>query len=379
MFDHKGGDGARNAWPRLAEYFARFQLSLDLSCSLEVLAPSLSRRPLMIRPPSEMERRGRMANAMHHETKNSCNDEQRESNLDWDGNDGFVDNDDENTTENINLQLLPNCTSEKISKAAKERERIQQEKQRRIALICKAAELYKNRPVSVKNVAFETHTIRRLNPSGGQSNRDKNTSFLDVGIFVFGPEPDDVSSDGGSVHGDYPQSCHHDSNQHDSNQHKTDRSATLQLVRMVNGIPLLDSPEALACGIVQKVINNGANWNSFGLEVSSKKRNESVTKRLGGNNGTPMFNVEDSAQVAPFFRESAHGLFHSKHIQDDNDDDLSIEDDSFDPGNCTRKRKKTGSSLTTLCPAALRLGEMLMIVNIRAKPSALPLPTLSKV
>jgi hypothetical protein len=234
--------------------------------------------------------------------------------------------------------------------------------------------MYKGRPVSVKNVALETHPIRRLNESGSQSNRDKNHSFLDVGIFVFGPEPDDVSSDGGSAHDEYSQSCHHD-----SNQDKIGRSATLQLVRMVNGIPLLDSPEALACGIVQKVSNNGANWNSFGLEVSSKKMNESVTKRNGGDNGTPLFNIEDSAQVAPFFRESAHGLFHGKHRQDDNDDDSSSEEDTFDPGHSTRKRKKARSSLASLFPAALRLGEILMIVNIRAKPSALPLPTLSKV
>ena len=53
----KGGEEAQRAWPRLAEYFARFQLSIDLPCSLEVKAPTLQSTPLYIRPPAEMERR----------------------------------------------------------------------------------------------------------------------------------------------------------------------------------------------------------------------------------------------------------------------------------------------------------------------------------
>jgi hypothetical protein len=38
------------AWPRLAEYFARFKLSLGMKCSVEVLAPTLSRVPLWVQP-----------------------------------------------------------------------------------------------------------------------------------------------------------------------------------------------------------------------------------------------------------------------------------------------------------------------------------------
>jgi hypothetical protein len=51
----QGGMEAQKAWPRLAEYFARFQLSLGLQCSLQVMAPSLSPRPLFIRPVCEKE------------------------------------------------------------------------------------------------------------------------------------------------------------------------------------------------------------------------------------------------------------------------------------------------------------------------------------
>ena len=52
----QGGPDAAAVWPRLAEYFARFQLS-DMSCSLEVKAPTLSTVPLYIRPTFELERR----------------------------------------------------------------------------------------------------------------------------------------------------------------------------------------------------------------------------------------------------------------------------------------------------------------------------------
>ena len=52
----QGGPDAATVWPRLAEYFARFQLS-DMSCSLEVKAPTLSTVPLYIRPTFETERR----------------------------------------------------------------------------------------------------------------------------------------------------------------------------------------------------------------------------------------------------------------------------------------------------------------------------------
>lgn len=53
---YKGGSEAAAVWPRLAEYFARFQLS-DMPCSLEVKAPTLSTIPLYIRPIFETKQR----------------------------------------------------------------------------------------------------------------------------------------------------------------------------------------------------------------------------------------------------------------------------------------------------------------------------------
>jgi hypothetical protein len=271
-------------------------------------------------------------------------------NDEWDGYDG-CDNDDE---DNDNRVQMPS-----VSKAVRERETAEKEKNKKMALLCKAAELYKGRPVSLKNVALETHPIRRHGENGPCT---KSTSMLEVSVIVFGPEPEcNNDSDDESVQSGCFRS------QHDSNPKK---SADLQLVRMVNGIPLLDSPEAVACGLVQKISGSASNWNSFGLEVSLKKHVDSAEL---AHDDTPMFGVEDSAQVAPFFRESAHGLFCGSDQSSSSDDDIS------DPENRTRKRKKVKCGLSSLLPAALRLGEMMIIVQIKAKPSALPLPTLSKV
>lgn len=286
----------------------------------------------MVRPPSEMERRVRLM-----EEKN--NDESKDNEDDeWgDGND--------------DAEAAP-----LVSKAVREREREKIEKSKKISMLCKAAEMYKGRPVSRNNVVFETHPIRRHDENAAPCT--KNSSSLEVSIVVFGPECND--SDDESSHHEYPQS--------QTIGERPKRSAALQLVRMVNGIPLLDSPEAVACGLVQKISNNTSNWNTFGLDVSLKKLGDS------DDDNTPMFGVEDSAQVAPFFNESAHGLFHGKP-----DATQSSDDNTFDLENLTRKRKKEKNDPMSLLPAALRLGEMMMIVQIRAKPSALPLPTLSKV
>ena len=341
----QGGQEAQKSWPRLAEYFARYQLSLDLSCSLEVLAPSLCRRPLMIRPPSEIEQRSRMVEV---EKVDECD-------LDGDGWDDGCDNDDDHDENDAQAPI--------VSKTVRDREHAQQQKDKKMSLLCKAAEMYKGRPVSLKNVALESHLIRR---HGENTVRAKNASMLEVSIVVFGPESDynDPSDD---------ESANNKHTHSQSISNPRMKSATLQLVRMVNGIPLLDSPEAVACGLVQKISNNASNWNSFGLDVSLKK---SIDSPEHSEDEILMLEVEDSAQVAPFFRESTHGLFHSRQEYDSSQ---SSDDESACPDNITRKRKKEKNGLLSLLPASLRLGEMMMIVHIQAKPSALPLPTLSKV
>jgi hypothetical protein len=56
------------------------------------------------------------------------------------------------------------------------------------------------------------------------------------------------------------------------------RTATMALLCMVNRIPLLDSAEAAACGLVQGVTSRSLTWNSFGLGVA--RSNERAKKEL---------------------------------------------------------------------------------------------------
>eukprot|EP00579_Thalassiosira_antarctica_P016455 CAMPEP_0201929266 /NCGR_PEP_ID=MMETSP0903-20130614/22623_1 /ASSEMBLY_ACC=CAM_ASM_000552 /TAXON_ID=420261 /ORGANISM="Thalassiosira antarctica, Strain CCMP982" /LENGTH=1108 /DNA_ID=CAMNT_0048467989 /DNA_START=71 /DNA_END=3394 /DNA_ORIENTATION=- len=361
-----GGEDARRAWPRLAEYFARFQLSIDLPCSLEVKAPTLQSMPLYIRPPSEIERRINrkrnvsLAAASLMDGSDANSDSNKNSNRgNWDGGDGF---DEGNSPEADTNRQEP-----KTSKAARQRAEVELQKKKKISLICKAASAYKGRPgLKVDNVAYTTQPIRR-NTGSGQSAASKNGPVLEIGLIVFGPEPDDDNDGDGIEHESFPQSL-------SNNNHNNGKSsATLQVVRMVNGIPLLDSSEALACGVVQKIASNVATWNSFGLTVLQNSKNDLDPVPLDERN-TPTFEINDSAQVAPFLKSSTHSLFQG---QSQDNGQSSSDDDDFDIENVRGKRKKE-RQFRCILPAQQRLGDVLMVVQIRAKPSALPLPTLSK-
>lgn len=134
-------------------------------------------------------------------------------------------------------------------------------------------------------------------------------------------------------------------------------------------------------------------WNSFGLEVSPLIEDRVPCVLRNGNAEShneieaciPTYHLKDSAQVAPFFRSNTHALYES-----DSDDNGELDSDEEDGSDCSydssaeeekanvrnkRKRKKRAK----LLPAGIRIGSMLVIAQIHANPSALPLPTLSKV
>jgi len=303
--------------------------------------------PLYIRPSNEIERR---MNRSHDRVVEHSTTENE-----WDGGDGF---DDIHSIE----------SAPKISKAAQLRADVEAQKKEKRSLLCKAASAYKRRPdLKLENVAYSMQPIRRTNTGPRQSAPPKDGPVLEMSLIVFGPELEDTDN-----HSD-ESDC--ESSPHGRNESKKRNSAELQVVRMVNGIPLLDSSEALACGIVNKVSSNSDTWNCFGLCVTRKNENNQGTEPLTEQN-TPTFEVNDSAQVAPFLTTSSHSLFYdqSKGLDHLN----SSDDDDFDTENRRWKRKKERQVRCHL-PAAVRLGHILMIVQIRAKPSALPLPTLSKV
>ena len=347
----KGGEESRRAWPRLAEYFARFQLSIDLQCSLEVRASVFQSVPLYIKTPAEIERQRRTRNEQLADTSSG----------DGNGDDGCDDGDPVDD-ETGHQEPMP-------SKAAQKRAQAEEQRKKKMSLVHEGAKRYKRRQdLRVQNVAFSAQPIRR-NVSSSQSVSSKNTGpTLEVGFVVFGPKPEEAdSSDDDDENENNPQS------QNESNQSNDTRTTKLQVIRMVNGIPLLDSSEALACGVVQKISNNAATWNSFGLNVVQNSSHDLDPVPLNEQN-TPTFDLSDSAQVAPFLKSTTHSLF-----QDESQEYSSDDDDDFDVENMRGGKRKKERHAKCILPASLRLGDVLMVVNIRAKPSALPLPTLSKV
>lgn len=267
---------------------------------------------------------------------NSSADESTEKSIGtkWEGDDGF----DEGLSR-LSLDDRSNRQAPKITSADRKRVEAEMQKTKKISLIHRVASTYKCRPdLKLENVAHSMHPIRR-SLGECQSTSSENGSALEVNMIVFGP---DLEAD-------------------------ENRQSKLHVVRMVNGIPLLDSSEALACGVMRKVSSSTATWNSYGLEISQNNENDLE------------FEVHDSSQVAPFLKQSTHSLFQDRCRDYESNGEEDEEDaDEFDVEWCRGKRQMKRRKRYIL-PAALRLGHVLMVVQIRAKPSTLPLPTLSKV
>jgi hypothetical protein len=351
----KGGTTAVYAWPRLAEYFARFHLIVDLCCSLEVMAPTLSRLPLFVQPLKLKERRA------HSESSDKRSSLLPLTNYDEFWNDGFVDDTNDKAKEtpsSIPCSKRPKAEAETTSKDQKSTEEARN-------AILDGVRAYLKLPVDMKNVALSRQPIR---VEGDSTVIDR--PIMEVAIVVYG-----TAEDHNSVQVAVDDSC------------IADRSARMMLVRMVNKVPLLDGAEALACGLVQGITSKQSLWNSFGLEVTnmSKDSSRKVTEidevddeqfLDPANFFVPTFRVRDSEQVAPFFQQGTHRLFEEQAHRFSDDDD--VEDDSFNSRNARTKRKRKGGQ-PLLLPAQVRLGNILVIANIFAKPSSLPLPSLSKV
>lgn len=232
-----------------------------------------------------------------------------------------------------------------------------------------ATAFWPHRNVHFKNVARSVQNIRTKKPTDSQSadralarRASPDLMQLEVNVIVCprgegqGRNGNDSSiRSSSSMGGDSKSSDTNDENDHEA------VTARLQLVRLVNGTPLLDGVEAHACGLVHGV-SNKAVWGQFGLTISQRG-----TMIPGQEQGwTPTFDLQDSAQITPFLQKNG-----SKHRP------LS----SFNKADtCGRhKADKTKMIQESLHPAHLRLGQVLVVVRIRAAPTSLPLPTLCKV
>jgi hypothetical protein len=325
----------------LAEYFARFNLSRGLSCALEILAPVLSPVPLAIRPitqPLQLESDARGSRMTGFRKKK-------------------------------NQLLAPMNFRESIRRGM---------------------EVYLEHQVKLENVAHALVPIRFAasnDPSEGGNEGSNNCveagrPVLEVAFVVdTGAGRDDADIDEAADEEDEIQRPTLNDSEY----------GELALIRMVNGVPLLDTSEAIACGFVQGVASKKRLWRSFGLVVAHLANDNGSCKASVAK--APTFSIRDSDQVAPFFQRGAHALFQEGsefEIDDDGDDDERDEDNGFDSRDSTsavaqHKRKRTDSRGTPkprspqLLPAKVRLAKCFCVLQIHAKPSALPLPTLSKV
>lgn len=196
------------AWPRLAEYFARFKLSLKLHCSIQVIVPpDLAPYPLMIRP---LQEEGVIQGKP----------------------DGL-----EELEDDIE-QAIHKTSSNGLEKhTSLEDER---------CLVWKAARHYLGRPVEAKNVA---HSVVPIRIRAEQSKSSINTPKLEIAMIVHGPDDEDQTDE-------------------ENNSDLDDTPAWVTIARLVNRIPLLDTSEAQSCGLVLGVASKYRVWNAFGLEVN---------------------------------------------------------------------------------------------------------------
>ena len=319
----QGGTLAELAWVRLENYFSRFRLIPGLRCSLEVFAPTLSNVPIFVQAQTNT------VVSLHSSSSSSSsslsNISQGEE-CPWE--EGRLEDAEQQHEEEQNpLQTI-----------ARQQQNRNTPERKAIFL---AAQSFLKRPIKFKNVAHSVQPIRdRNNPPV-----DETTPKLEVAIIVS------------------PQ------NEADSNdiQPADGTVAKLQLIRIVNQIPLLDNAEGSACGLVQKICNTGL-WGSFGLQV--EKSSESNIPCC-----TPQFDVRDSEQVAPFFQSQNHRLWEGRQEDSNDNEDLNDGDEEDEEA---KKRKRRLPRERPLLPAKVRIGHLIVIVYIRAPPSSFSLPTLSK-
>ena len=372
---YKAGEAVIRAWPRLAEYVARFKLSLDLPCSIEVLAPTLSKSPLIV---------SRSVDADFDPKQPPDDVENWENSVLWSP--GGTGSQTRHSSRDITSPAMDLCSmgsfrkktfsvnKEKSAKMIKESNHEEMLRSR----LRRAVQCYLDRPVQLQNVASCSVPIRFTNTSKSsstgpdQSTKTSEQPRLQVSIIVHGPheeeEWDDETID--SAEDEDTAKLFTTKESTKSAPTKVDEEGgKLLLVRMVNRVPILDSSEAIACGFVQGLLSKRRMWNSFGLEVTSMGNDPADPIKA------PTFLVRDSDQVAPFLQKNGqHQLFSPN---DDHDSDDGSLGDLDSVSSLHRKRSSKGV-VERIFPAKIRLANILVIVQIHAKPSVLPLPTLSK-
>ena len=379
----QGGAAAKAAWPRLLNYLERFRLAPDIRCSLEVLAPTfLTNYPIHIRTNSSSSssrlKDDESQSSSSEEEEDSMTQRQREAQY-TDGGLLHDPDSDEEDAHIINAQPKHSTVSTACTSSNP-----QVERQRK--LLTDAARAYLQRPVSFQNVAVSLQPIRLGSNNSNNSNnapatttprtnkqtnsvKNKNKKkqqqpTMKVALIASTPpldQDDDDSSSSSPPPGPVPPAtCS-----------TAAGAGTVKVIRLVNDIPLLDSAEAAACGLVKSVAKKAV-WGSYGLQVAL--RADDSPSQNSTNDWVPTLDLEDSELAKPFLKTN-----HSPHALWNEHDDESSEDSDSDHDGMGRRRGARREQQRTLLPAKARIGELLVLVSITADPSSLPLPTLSKV
>ena len=331
----QGGTAAVLAWPRLAEYFARFQLSLGLNCRLEVLAPSLSSVPLQVRPIT-----GSFSSAEEPNSTDANKTPRKQP--EWNNPLLGAKDDGNDKAKVVTPQVLRSrnrgCKQDKGPSMDR--------------LLC-AAQQFLERPVLSTNLAHSTVPIR-LNEA-----KTSDPPTLEVTLIVHGSSDEDGNGNLEEREDEAPVS--------------SSAETSMVLIRMVNQIPLLDSAEGVACGLVQGIVAKENLWQAVGLDVALRAASASMAR-------TPMYSVKDSSQVLPFLKSQDGGLFDENHDDEDSSDESDNESigEAILEGKKRSRRSSRKRPHKIFLPADARLGNILLIVQINAEPRQLPLPTLCK-
>ena len=245
----------------------------------------------------------------------------------------------------------------------------------RYAFFKAAKSFWPERNIAYKNVARSVRNIPRTNYS---SKENATTSELQLEVHMVVcpyPKQDEENSSGSTSATGSDSSSSSSSFDDDINTGdyavRDRKVATLQLIRMVNGVPILDSGEAHSCGLVHGVANKIV-WGSFGLDVTKNAatiHETCDTPSRHPTTSTPSFQLRDSNIIAPFINRNIN----HRQLRASNRDMINNDNEEED-----KKRKRDDDYQDGLLPANIRIGTILLVVQIRAAPSALPLPTLSK-
>ncbi|KAL3906812.1 MAG: hypothetical protein SGILL_009123 [Bacillariaceae sp.] len=359
-----------SAWARLAAYFYRFRLCPNLDFGLEVMAETLASVPLFIRPNvtnkasgvGPKDASGKTATKVTQDTSKSQDDSFDISS--WD--DVDFDNDETNAAEEKESPS-DDDDSDSMPPIA-----MSKSEPRRMEVMAAAKAYWSDRKMALKNTAVSTQRIRA---ASNQDAAHSSEQELEVNMIVC-PLPsrnapddsyDDFSRDGSSVSGHVLCSTE-------------DEPATIELVRMVNDVPLLDGAEAHSCGLVHGLADKTA-WGSFGLEISRNATIEPNRNQILPSTGckwTPTFELQDDVRVGAFIqRDTNHKQLHC--LVDDDYYDGESDDESFNSADSQARKRSALKQMDDLLPAGIRLHSILVVVRIRAAPESLPLPTLSKV